>query len=102
MDEQRIFLFRVQKLFLTVGMYLCTFIKSTDGRTSEVDSSIYSNMLYHRNAWTACRVELCSGRVYLFTSFWCGHKTSLKISSIKNQENTFMKDLIIYVSKNDY
>lgn len=92
-------LFRVRKLFLTEGMYLCTCIKSTDGRTSGVDSNIYSNMLYHRKVWTACRVELCSVRVYLFTSFWCEHRTSLKISSIKNQENTFMKDLIIYVSK---
>lgn len=80
-------------------MYLCTCIKSTDGRASGVDSNIYSNMLYHRHARAACRVELCSVRVYLFTSFWFGYKTSLKISSFKNHENTFMKDLIIYVSK---
>lgn len=101
------FLFRVQKLFFTAGVHLCTFVKSADGRASGVDSNINSDMLYHRNSWTTCSVELQYGEgcahvrvsVYLFTSFWCGHKTALKISSIKQWENTFKKDLIIYVFK---
>lgn len=69
------FLLRVQKLFFTAGMHLCTFIKSTDGRASGVDSKINSDMLSHRSSWTTCSVELQCGegcahvRVRVYLSF---------------------------------